>query len=88
MQNRASYLKYLNDLTNKVKNIDIPNDALVVTADVVRLYASIPHEVGLRAFRNVLENKKYKDISTENPIKMAEFALKNNYCEFNSSVFH
>ena len=37
MQNGASYIKDLND---------VPNDALLVTADVVGLYRSIPHEAG------------------------------------------
>ena len=72
---------------NKVKNIDISNDSLLATADVVGLYPSIPHEVGLRALRNALENRNYKEIPTENLIKMAGFVLKNNYFEFVSSVF-
>ena len=46
MQNGASYIKDSNNFINKVKNIDIANDALQVTADVVGLYPCIPHEVG------------------------------------------
>ena len=76
MQNGASYIKDTNDFMKKVQNIDIPNDVLLVTADVIGLYPSIPHEVSLKALRN-----------TENLIKMAEFVLKNNYFEFDSSVF-
>ena len=41
MQNGASYIKDSNDFMNKVKNIDIPNDAFLVTPDVVGLYSSI-----------------------------------------------
>ena len=87
MQNGASYNKDSNDFMNKVKNIDILNDALLVTADVVGLYPSILHEVGLRALRNALENRNYKEIPTENLTKMAGFFLKNDYFEFDSSVF-
>ena len=87
MQNGASYIKDSNDFMNKVKNIDILNDALLVTADVVGLYPSILYEVGLRALGNALENRNYKEIPTENLIKMAEFFLKNDYFEFDSSVF-
>ena len=43
MQNGASYIKDLNDVESE---IDVPNDALLVTADVVGLYRSIPHEAG------------------------------------------
>ena len=87
IQNGASYIKDPNDFMNKVKNIDIPNDALLVTADAVGLYPSIHHEVGLNTLRNSLENINYKEIPTGNLIKMALIVLKNNYFEFDSSVF-
>ena len=87
MQNGASYIKDSNDFKNKIKNIDIPNDALLVTADVVGLYPSIPHEAGLNALREVLDKRKCKDIPTENLIKMAEFVLKNNFFEFDRNVY-
>ena len=88
MQNGASYIKNANDFMNKVKNIDFPNNALLVTADVIRLYLGIPHKVGLKSLRNALENRNYKEIAAENLIKIAEFVLKNNYFEFDSSVFN
>ena len=50
-QNEASYIKD----SNKVKNICILNDALLVTADLVGLNPTIPHEIGLKAIRNASE---------------------------------
>ena len=39
-------------LDKKINNLDlIPKNAILVTADVVGLCPSIPHEVGLRALR-------------------------------------
>ena len=73
MQNGASYIKDSNDFKSKIKNIDIPNDALLVTADVVGLYHSIPHEAGLNALRVALDKRTCKEIPIENLIKMAEF---------------
>ena len=87
MQNGASYVRDSNDFKNKIKNIKIPNNALLVTADVVGLYPSIPHESGLNALREALEQRSRKEIPTENLIKMAEFVLKNNFFEFDSKVF-
>ena len=81
------WLRRCNDFINKVKNIDIPNGALLVTADIVGLYPSILHKVGLKALKNALENRNYEDIPTKNFLKMAEILLKNNWFEFNSSVF-
>ena len=63
MQNGASYIKDSNDFKSKIKNIDISNDALLVTADVVGLYPSIPHEAGLSALKEVLEKKTREEIT-------------------------
>ena len=59
-----------------------------MTSDVVGLYPSIPHKAGLRALKKVLDRREEKKISTEDLIKMTEFVLKNNYCEFNGQVKH
>ena len=60
---------------------------MLVTADVVGLYPSIPHEAGLSALKKALESRSVKKIPTENLIKMAEFVLKNNLFEFNNKMF-
>ena len=57
-----------------------------MTADVVGLYPSIPHEVGLRALREALDKRDEKTIATEELLKMAEFVLKNNYFEFGNKI--
>ena len=77
MQNWASYTKDSNDFIIKVKNIDIPNDVLLVTADVVGLYSSILLKIYLRALRNTLGNGNYKKVPTEN-LEVATFVLQNN----------
>ena len=61
---------------------------MLVKANVVGLYPSIPHEAGLQALKKVLERRKDKKISTNDLVKMAAFALKNNYFEFNGEVTH
>ena len=78
MQNGASYIKDSNDFKDKIKNIDILNDAPLVTADFVELYASIPHEAGLSPLREALD---------KNLVKRAEFILKNNFFEFYANVY-
>ena len=87
MQERWSYIKDSGDFIKKLKNIDqIPQDAIIVTADIVGLYPSIPHDAGLEALRKVLENRENKEISTDDLTKISEFVLKNNYFEFNGKV--
>ena len=47
-----------------------------MTPDVVGLYPSITREPLLRALKEVLDKREEKKISTEDLVKMAEFALK------------
>ena len=84
MQNGKSYIRDFGHFLEKLKNIStLPENAILVTADVVSLYPSIPHQAGLSALKKALENKSVKKIPTEDLIKMAEFVLKNDLIEFN-----
>ena len=87
MQNGWSYTKDPSNFIKKIKHLkNIPDNALLVTTDVVGLYPSIPHEVGLRALKEILDRMEEKKICTQDLVKMAEFVLKNNYFEFKSQV--
>ena len=57
-----------------------------MTADVVGLYPSILHGVGLRALREALDKRDEKAIPTEELLEMVEFVLKNNYFEFGNEI--
>ena len=87
MQRGKSYIKDSGDFINKIKSLqNISEGAILFTADVVGLYPSILHEIGLKALREALGNRENKQISTENLLKKAEIVLKNNYFEFNGKV--
>ena len=60
---------------------------MLVTADVVGLYPSIPHDKGLKILRNQYDKFIDKAVSIEDIIKMAKFVLKNNLFEFNSKFY-
>ena len=61
MQSSRSYIKYSGDFIKKIKNIStIHKDFILFTADVVRLYPSIPHEAGLKALEKALNNRTNK----------------------------
>ena len=77
MQTGWSYIKDSGDFIKKINNLDsIPENAILVTADVVGLYPSIPLEVDLRALREALDKRDEKTIPTEELLKIAEFVLK------------
>ena len=89
MQCGWSYIKDSIDSVKKIKCLkNIPDNALLVTADVVGLYPSISHKAGLGALKELLDRRGEKKISTRDLAKMAEFVLKNNYFEFNGQVKH
>ena len=87
MQEVWSYIKDFGDFIKKLQNIDhIPQDAIMVTAGVIGLYPSIPHDASLEALKKALDHREDKNISTDDLTKMAVFVLKNNYFEFNGNV--
>ena len=89
MQEGWSYIKDTEDFLKKVQNIGkIPQDSILVTADVVGLYPSIPHNAGLKALKDALGCRQNKKIPTDMLVKMAEFVHTNNYFEFVQKVFH
>ena len=58
MQERWSYIKDSGDFLKKIKNIGkIPEGAILVTEDVIRIYPSISHGAGLEALRKILNER-------------------------------
>ena len=61
MQESRSYIKDSNDFIERLKEIkELPKDAIIVTADFISLYPSIPHNVGLEALRRTLDDRVNK----------------------------
>ena len=52
MRKGWSYIKDSQDFINKSRKLEkIPDNVILVTTEVVGLYPSIPHNVGLRALK-------------------------------------
>ena len=87
MQRGWSYIKDSGDFIKKTRNLgSIPEIAILVTADVVGLYPSIPHEAGLKALREVLDKREEHTFATNELMMMKDFVLKNNYFELNGQI--
>ena len=79
MQSGSSYIRDSSDFSNKIKSIkNIRSNLILVTADVLGLYTSIPHELGLNVIAEAPDNTEKKSIPTEDILKMLEFVIKNN----------
>ena len=73
-------MKDSEDFLKKVQNMGkIPQDSVLVTADVVDLYPSMPHNAGLKALKDALDCRQNKKLPTGMLVKMTEFVLTNNY---------
>ena len=88
MKQGESYIKNSGDFLEKLKRVgEIPKGAILVTADVVGLYPSIPHDGGLEVLRKQYHKFNDKIVPTEDIIKMADFVLKNNLFEFDCEFY-
>ena len=56
----------------------IPQNSILVTADVVGLYPSIPNNAGLKVLKDALDCRQNKKIPIDMLVKMAEFVLTKN----------
>ena len=46
---------------------------ILVTADVIGLYPSIPHEAGLNTLAQALDNRENKQLPTDNLLNLAKY---------------
>ena len=88
MQKGLSYIRDSQHFLEKIKTFgSVPENATLVSVDVVVLYPNILHQAGLKALKEALEKRDIKKIPTEHLVKMAEFVLNNNIFEFNSKAY-
>ena len=67
---------------------DLPEDALLVSFDVVRLHPHISHKEGIEIMKELLNQREVKDISTKIWCKLATTILKKNFFEMGDEVYH
>ena len=76
MQSSWSYIKDSEDFLRKINQTEnLPENSILVTADVLRLYPSSPHELGLKALEETLEKRESKQISAGDLIKLTKFVF-------------
>ena len=80
MKSGKPYVKDTGEFLEKIKSLGrIPEEAFLVTADVVGVYPSIPHDVGLKAIYEKLGERSDKKVPSTDLVDMAEFVLKSNF---------
>ena len=88
MKQGNSYIKDTGSFLEKLRAIgEIPKGAILVTADVVGLYPSIPHDECLKVLRKQYDKFVEKTVPTEDVIKIGELVFKINLFEFSSKFY-
>ena len=64
-----------------------PKEAILVTADVVGLYPSIPHHMGIEALKRFLEKYNHSGFPSKMLVDLVELILKNNNITFHGKHF-
>ena len=82
-----SYLKDTSDFLNKLKQVKIGKDSLIVTMDVASMYTNIDHQSGLTAVRKAFENNPDPSRPDQHILELLELSLKNNDFQFNNETF-
>ena len=88
MQSSETYIRDSYDFLEKIRELGpLTKETILVTADVVALYPSIPHAEGLASIRKALDKRVDKSVSTDFLMEMLEFVLTNNYFGFRSEMY-
>ena len=83
-----SFVKDTNHFLSLLAKLgEIPDNALLCTADVVGLYPNIPHGEGLEAMRKALDTRQNPSISTKSLVSLGKLVLDSNVFEFNGKVY-
>ena len=71
-------------ILKKIKKLgSLPENVILVSANMVGLYPSIPYETGLEPLEKALEGRCHKEVSTDKLVKKAQFLFKNKIFKFN-----
>ncbi len=83
-------MKDTSDFIRKLEQVQIPNNALIITLDYCSMYTNVPHDEALSALRYTLNNntqhqyvKGVKRPSTDSLCHLAQIILENNTFVFN-----
>ena len=86
--NSESYIKDSQNLIQKIKNLKIPEDFIIVTADFISLYSNINHDDCLFILTDFFRDKLDSEhIKIEGFHSILKIVLNNNFFKFNNKFF-
>ena len=84
----SSYIKDSWQFKEKIKNIILPNNYIIISLDVISLYTNVPIELALSIIRKKWnEIKKFTDIPLDEFLTAIELTLKSTYFLYNDKCY-
>ncbi|CAN7986166.1 unnamed protein product, partial [Ixodes hexagonus] len=83
----ASYVKDTNHFLQIIAEINLPQNASLVTLDVSSLYTNIPHAEGIQATVSAYDKKPDKLVDSETLSKLLDLILNFNHFEFDNDHY-
>ena len=74
-------------LANKIKNIDIPENAILISLDVTNLFTNIPINEAIQIIKNKLFDSSLSDNESTELVNVLNVCLKQNFFMFNDKVY-
>ena len=69
-------------------SLEVPDDHIILCADVTSLYPSIPIDFGLNAVRQILlRHNSFSPKRIDFLLSLLSWVLHNNYCTFNGTIY-
>ncbi len=89
VKDTPSFLRDTTDFLNQLRYVNqpLPDNAILFSFDVVKLYPSIPKEEGLDACQEALSCRMKKEIPTAEVMQMIRTVLENNNFNFNGKDY-
>ena len=84
LQDTPDFLRYIEGINMQGQ---LPENALLLTMDVVGLFTNIPEKDGTDAVREALEEETRNEVNTEFIVRLLQLILQNNIMEFNSEFY-
>lgn len=83
----SSSIKNSKHLSSLIKDIHIPDSAILVSFDVTNLFPSVPPEDCLQLVSDLLLSHNFTPDITEFIVSLVDFVLKQNFFQFNNCFY-
>lgn len=83
----STYLKDATDFIKKIEGSSVPEEALLLSFDVVSLYTNIPHEELRAILQNIFDSRTIPSPTTHFLLNLVDVLMETNYFRYNRDYY-